>query len=213
MPELVPTRRRTLSCLTAVLLTCALLAGCSESVGSSGEQGYISGKGVITTLAVSEREQPGEVRGETIDGEPISLGDYAGQVVVVNVWGSWCAPCRAEAPDLVAAAEELADDNVAFLGINSRDLNQAAAKAFVRRFEVPYPSIYDQKGQTLLAFHGTLTPNSIPSTVIIDAEGRVAASVLGEVTKTTLVDLVEEVSTRSTGSAVGAAGPTAGDDR
>lgn len=177
----------------AVLSSSAVLAACSSSVGSSGDTGYVSGRGVITSLAEQDRKQPGDVSGETIDGEPIALSDYAGKTVVVNVWGSWCAPCRAEAPDLVAASEELADENVAFLGINSRDLNQAAARAFVRRFEVPYPSIYDQQGRTLLAFRGTLTPNAIPSTVIIDEKGRVAASVLGEVTKSTLVSLVDEV--------------------
>ncbi len=179
--------------MTAALLGSVVLAACSNAVGSSGDQGYVSGKGIITRLAVDEREKPGDVSGETIDGEPISLDDYAGQTVVVNVWGSWCAPCRSEADDLVAASEELADDDVAFLGINSRDLNQVAARAFVRRFEVPYPSIYDQKGQTLLAFRGTLSPNSIPSTVVIDDQGRVAASVLGEVSTSTLVGLVEDV--------------------
>jgi hypothetical protein len=82
---------------------------------------------------------------------------------------------------------------VAFLGIDSRDPSRSAAQAFVRRFDLPYPSIYDQQGETLLAFRGTLNPNAIPSTVIIDREGRVAASVLGEITRTTLYDLVEEV--------------------
>ena len=185
---------RIVAALMAALLSIATLGACSESEGSSGDVGYVSGKGIIKRLPAAERKSPGDVSGETIDGEPIALSDYAGRTVVVNVWGSWCAPCRAEAPDLVAASEELADKNVAFLGINSRDLNQAAARAFQRRFEVPYPSIYDQKGQTLLAFRGTLTPNSIPSTVIIDDQGRVAASVLGEVTKSTLVGLVEDVS-------------------
>jgi thiol-disulfide isomerase/thioredoxin len=178
-----------------VLLAGAALSGCSSSVGTAGEKGYVSGKGVITRLPVEERKQPGEVSGTTIDGEPVSLDDFAGQTVVVNVWGSWCAPCRSEAPDLVAASEELADDDVAFLGINSRDLDRSAARAFVRRYEVPYPSIYDQKGQTLLAFRGTLSPNAIPSTVIIDEQGRVAASVVGEVTRATLVGLVEDVRT------------------
>ncbi|MGH3331194.1 MAG: TlpA disulfide reductase family protein [Nocardioidaceae bacterium] len=189
----MPSPRHLTSAVTAALLGSVVLAACSNAVGSSGDQGYVSGKGIITRLAVDEREKPGDVSGETIDGEPISLDDYAGQTVVVNVWGSWCAPCRSEADDLVAASEELADDDVAFLGINSRDLNQVAARAFVRRFEVPYPSIYDQKGQTLLAFRGTLSPNSIPSTVVIDDQGRVAASVLGEVSTSTLVGLVEDV--------------------
>ena len=185
--------RRTVRVPVAALLCSVVLTSCTDAPRGSGEAGFISGKGVITTLPVEEREAPGQVVGETIDGEPISLADYAGKTVVVNVWGSWCGPCRAEAPDLVAAAEELEDDGVAFLGINSRDLNQAAARAFVRRFDVPYPSIYDQGGQTLLAFRGTLTANSIPSTVIIDEQGRVAARVLGEVSKSTLVGLVEDV--------------------
>ena len=94
---------------------------------------------------------------------------------------------------LADAARDLADEDVAFLGIDSRDLNESQARAFVRTFDIPYPSIYDQRGSTLLAFRGTLTPNSIPSTVIIDRQGRVAASVLGEITRTTLYDLVEEV--------------------
>jgi len=176
----------------AVVSCLALLAGCGSDVGSSGDQGYVAGKGVITSLAVADRKEPGRVVGETLDGEQVSLSDYRGQVVVVNVWGSWCPPCRAEAPMLAEAARELADRDVAFLGIDSRDPSKAAARAFVRRFDIPYPSIYDQQGTTLLAFRGTLTLNSIPSTVVIDPQGRVAASVLGEITRTTLDDLVED---------------------
>jgi thiol-disulfide isomerase/thioredoxin len=192
---------RPLLLLVTALLGGAVLAGCTDTPSGSGDAGFISGKGVITRLALDEREKPGEVSGETIDGDPVSLDDYAGQIVVVNVWGSWCGPCRAEAPDLVAAAERLADENVAFLGIDTRDLNQAAARAFVRRFDVPYPSIYDQGGRTLLAFKGTLTANSIPSTVIIDAQGRVAARVLGEVTESTLVGLVHDVASGTSAKA------------
>jgi peroxiredoxin len=94
---------------------------------------------------------------------------------------------------LAEAARDLADRDVAFLGIDSRDPSESAARAFVRRSDIPYPSIYDQQGKTLLAFRGTLSPNAIPSTVVIDEEGRVAASVIGEVTKATLVGLVEDV--------------------
>ena len=191
MPPAPLKRRATV--LAAVLLAGTVLSACSDEVGSSGDAGFVSGKGIITRLAVADRAQPGEVAGETLDGEPISLEDFEGKTVVVNVWGSWCAPCRAEAPDLVAASEELADDGVEFLGINSRDLDRAAAQAFQRRFEVPYPSIYDQQGKTLLAFRGTLSPNAIPSTVVIDDQGRVAASVIGEVSRSTLVGLVEDV--------------------
>jgi thiol-disulfide isomerase/thioredoxin len=191
----MPPARRTRQLLAAVglLVLPVALVGCAEAVGGSGEQGFVSGSGTITTLPVSERGRPGEVSGETIDGEPISLDDYAGQVVVVNVWGSWCAPCRAEAPMLAEAARDLAKRDVAFLGIDSRDPSESAARAFVRTFDIPYPSIYDQQGSTLLAFRGTLTPNAIPSTVVIDREGRVAASVLGEISRATLYGLVDEV--------------------
>ena len=188
-----PSRTTAVAAVTAAALAVTLGACSSDDVGSSGDQGFVSGRGIITTLPVAERKAPGEVAGETLDGEPIALSDFAGQVVVVNVWGSWCAPCRAEAPMLAEAARDLADDDVAFLGIDSRDPSRSAAQAFVRRFDLPYPSIYDQQGETLLAFRGTLNPNAIPSTVIIDREGRVAASVLGEITRTTLYDLVEEV--------------------
>jgi thiol-disulfide isomerase/thioredoxin len=192
LPQSTPKRRAT--AVLAVLLASTVLASCSnDEVGSSGDAGFVSGKGVITRLAVEDRKQPGDVAGETLEGEPVSLADFEGKTVVVNIWGSWCAPCRSEAPDLVAASEDLADDGVEFLGINSRDLDRAAAQAFQRRFEVPYPSIYDQKGQTLLAFRGTLSPNAIPSTVVIDDQGRVAASVIGETTRSTLVGLVEDV--------------------
>jgi thiol-disulfide isomerase/thioredoxin len=186
--------RRTVPLLAGLLLAGGPLAGCSSSgsSGDSGGTGYVAGQGAITSLPVSQRKRPGPVSGTTLDGKHVSLADYRGKVVVVNVWGSWCAPCRAEAPTLVAAAKHLSGKDVAFLGINSRDLNKAAAQAFVRTFHVPYPSIYDQDGKTLLAFRGTLTPNAIPSTVIIDPHGRVAGSVLGEVSKTTLYDLVHD---------------------
>ena len=179
----------------ALGLACLLaLAGCSNDVGSSGNQGYVAGKGIITTVKAADRKQPGEVSGRTLDGEKVSLADFRGKVVVVNVWGSWCGPCRAEAPMLAQASRDLAKKGVVFLGIDSRDPSKDAAKAFVRRFDVPYPSLYDQQGSTLLAFRGTLTPNSVPSTVVVDPQGRVSGSVLGSLTRTTLDDLVDDAS-------------------
>jgi thiol-disulfide isomerase/thioredoxin len=185
--------------LRAVLLAVALpsalvLAGCSNDVGSSGNQGYVAGKGIITSVKAADRKQPGEVAGRTLDGKQVSLADFRGKVVVVNVWGSWCGPCRAEAPMLAQASRDLAKKGVVFLGIDSRDPSKDAAKAFVRRFDVPYPSLYDQQGSTLLAFRGTLTPNSVPSTVVVDPQGRVSGSVLGSLTRTTVDDLVDDAS-------------------
>jgi thiol-disulfide isomerase/thioredoxin len=184
----------------ALGLACLLaLAGCSNEVGSSGNQGYVAGKGIITSVKAADRKQPGAVSGRTLDGEQVSLADFRGKVVVVNVWGSWCGPCRAEAPMLAQASRDLAGKGVVFLGIDSRDGSKDAAKAFVRRFDIPYASLYDQQGATLLAFHGTLTPNSVPSTVVVDPRGRVAGSVLGNLSRTTLDDLVEDA--RSGGGA------------
>jgi thiol-disulfide isomerase/thioredoxin len=191
--------------LAVVLLGLGALAGCSNDIGASGDQGYVAGKGIITpTLPAADRKHPGQVSGTTLDGRHVSLGDYRGKVVVVNVWGSWCPPCRAEAPMLAAAARDLRGRGVVFLGINSRNPERAGPQAFERRYKVPYASIYDPGGRTLLAFHGTLTPNSIPSTVVIDGQGRVAASVTGEITRTTLYDLVEDVSRGRTGKVGGA---------
>ncbi len=190
----MPVRRRTAALLAAALLAGAGLSGCSSKVGSSGDQGFVSGNGAITTLPASQRKTPGEVSGRSLDGKPLALSDYRGKVVVLNVWGSWCGPCRAEAPMLADAARHLAKKGVVFLGINSRNMERAGPEAFVRRYDVPYPSIYDPDGRTLLAFRGTLPPNAIPSTVVIDRKGRVAASVLGQITRTTLYDLVDEVS-------------------
>jgi thiol-disulfide isomerase/thioredoxin len=184
--------RRTPTLLAGALLLAAAVGGCSSSVGSSGDQGFVSGKGAITSLPPSERKMPGPVTGESLDGKPISLADYAGKVVVVNVWGSWCGPCRAEAPMLSAAARDMAKKGVAFLGINSRNVERSGPRGFVRRYDVPYPSIFDPDGRTLLSFRGTLAANAIPSTVIIDKQGRVAGSVLGEITRTTLDDLVHD---------------------
>jgi thiol-disulfide isomerase/thioredoxin len=190
----VTARRAARAALLAALLA-AVSSGCSGgSVGSSGDQGYVAGKGIITSVAVADRERPGPVSGTTLDGASRSLSDYRGKTVVVNVWGSWCPPCRAEAPMLAAAARDLAKKDVVFLGINSRNPEQAGPRAFERRFRIPYDSLYDPGGRTLLAFHGTLPANAIPSTVVIDPEGRVAASVIGSITRTTLYDLVDDAS-------------------
>jgi len=191
------TGRRAALAGSAALLA-GVLSGCSgSSIGSSGDQGYVAGKGIITSVKASERQRPGTVSGTTLDGASTSLSDFRGKTVVVNVWGSWCPPCRAEAPMLAAAARDLARKDVVFLGINSRNPERAGPRAFERRFKVPYDSIYDPGGRTLLAFHGTLPANAIPSTVVIDPQGRVAASVIGTITRTTLYDLVDDATSAS----------------
>lgn len=179
--------------LAALVLAGTVVSGCGGDVGG-GKGGYIDGSGLITGLPVADRKKPGDVSGETLEGTKVDLADYAGKVVVINVWGSWCPPCRAEADDLATAAAELGKQGVVFLGINTRDNSRDNALAFQQKRKIPYPSIFDPGGKSLLAFHGTLTPNAIPSTVVIDAQGRVAASIIGEITRpSTLVGVVQDV--------------------
>jgi thiol-disulfide isomerase/thioredoxin len=187
-------RRTPLRTTLTAFAAAPLLAGCASSSFSSGEQGFVSGDGTVTVVDAAERAEPnGEVAGATVDGDDVSLADHAGKVVVMPVWGSWCGPCRAEAPMLADAARDLKDDGVVFLGINSRDENTAKVQAFEERFEIPYDSIYDPAGETLLAFHGILPPQTIPSFVFVDADGKVAARVLGEIDRSTLYGVVEDV--------------------
>jgi thiol-disulfide isomerase/thioredoxin len=177
--------------LLAVLLAGPVLAGCGAE--GTGDKGYIAGDGLITQVAPQDRDELGELRGETLEGDPVDVADHRGDVVVINVWWSGCPPCRAEADELAKAADTLADEDVVFLGINTRDFTESAPLAFQRRYDVGYPSIFDPDGETLLAFRGAVSPNAIPSTIVIDPKGRIAASVLGAVTSaSTLVDLVQD---------------------
>ncbi|MEO7351365.1 MAG: TlpA disulfide reductase family protein [Marmoricola sp.] len=185
--------RATLRLLFAVLLLGAVTSACASGA-STGDKGYVDGQGIINRLPVEERKTPGEVSGTLLDGTDLSLEAYAGKVVVLNVWGSWCADCRQEARALAGAARELAKDDVEFVGVNTKDSSPEQGLAFERRYDVPYPSFYDPSGRTLLAFYGTLIPSAIPSTVVLDAKGRVAASILGKIpSQQTLVDLVRDV--------------------
>ena len=175
------------------MLACLLaLVGCSGLSGT-GAKGYISGEGVPVEVEAVDRGAPVELTGDDLDGNPIDLADLRGKPVVLNVWASWCPPCRVEQPDLNEAAAQLGDE-ATFVGLNIRDASEDNAAAYVRNLDVPYPSIYSADGSALLPFAGTLTPRSIPSTVVLDAEGRVAASVNGRIPTTrTLLSLVDEV--------------------
>ena len=179
---------------TAVVVLACLLAlvGCS-SLSGTGDKGYITGEGVPTEVSPSAREAPVELTGTDLDGNDVDLADLRGTPVVVNVWWSQCPPCRVEQPELNDAADELGDQ-VVFLGINIRDSSADNALSYVRNYDVPYGSVYSPDGKALLSFAGTLNPRSIPSTVVLDADGRVAASVQGRIPTTqTLVSLVEKV--------------------
>lgn len=188
------------SLLLAGLGCLLLLTGCSSLQGT-GDKGFYTGDGGVDVVKAVDRGDPVELTGTDLDGNPIDLADYRGKPVVITVWGSWCGPCRAEAPDVVATANELGD-SAQFVGINLRDPSTTASLAFVRNFDVPYPSVFSPDGKAMLQFQGTLGPNSIPSFVVLDAEGRVAASILGTLpSQQTLVDLVSDVAAESTDGA------------
>ena len=169
-----------------------MVAGCSSLQGT-GDKGFVTGAGEVVQVEPDRRDEPVSLTGRDLDGDQLSTAQFRGKPVVAVVWGSWCAPCRAEAPDVVAASRELGD-RAQFVGINIRDGSTEQARSFVRTFDVPYPSFYSPDGEAMLAFSGTLTPNSIPSFVVLDADGRVAASIIGELpSRTTLVEVVEDV--------------------
>jgi thiol-disulfide isomerase/thioredoxin len=168
------------------------VSACSST--NSGDKGYIDGEGGITQTPVHDRKSPGTVEGSTLEDKAVALKQYAGKVVVLNVWGSWCPPCRKEAPALAAAARQLAPRGVVFLGIDTRDDTTSNGLAFQRTYGVPYPSLFDPAGRTLLAFHGIIPVSAIPSTVVIDKQGRVAATIVGGVpSQRTLVEVVQDV--------------------
>lgn len=170
------------------------LAGCSQRVGTSevADAGYIVGDGTVRFLDPAERDDPVRFAGRTLDGERLDVRETRGDVVVVNVWASWCPPCIAEAPALQEVWSENSGKNVQFVGINFDD-NRPAALAHERRFGVTYPSVEDDDGRLLVSLRGTLPPRSVPSTLVLDRQGRVAARVLGQISEGTLRGLVDDV--------------------
>lgn len=187
--------RGALAAIVFVVLLLVALAACTGSasdVESGGGQGFVSGDGTAQVVEPDDRSKLGEVAATTLEGEALSLDDFAGDVIVMNVWGSWCAPCRAEAPALQQVSDDTKNDGVQFVGINTRD-QEAAAIAFEKNFGITYPSLVDESGELQLAFRESLPANSIPSTLVIDRDGRVAARVLGATTYSQLTDLVDQV--------------------
>ncbi len=185
--------RRTRTAAAAALL--ALLAGpavtaCS-ALGGTTNKSIATGSGVVTTIDAVDRGAPVEFSGTTLDGDAVDIADLRGKVVVLNIWGSWCGPCRQEMPRLLKAHTLLGDDAV-FLGINVRETSKANPLAFERTFEVPWPSLDDQGGRALLALRGIVPPTATPSTLVLDPQGRVAARILDVVPSAiTLKDLAE----------------------
>jgi thiol-disulfide isomerase/thioredoxin len=190
--------RRTAVRIAAALAAMLILPACAstgadEQTRSAGQVGYPEVARNLTRVPPDQRKELPTISGPALgSNQTISTQDFRGKVVVINVWGSWCPPCRKEAPDLQAASVET-KDIAQFVGITSKDYDPAPAEAFVRSFEITYPSIYDPTGKVLLAFAGELPPSAIPTTMIIDRQGRLAVRVLSEVSKITLVNMINDV--------------------
>ena len=173
--------------LVAAFSALLLLAGCGNTGAKTAGEDFIAGNGATSYISTGDRIVAPKLTGMTLLGEKYTLPKN--QMAVINVWASWCSPCRAEAPTLVALANKYTD--VAFIGILTRD-NPANAEAFERRFKIPYPTVIDDS--ILIGFKGSLPANAIPTTVILDKAGRVAARISGVVTVASLSKLIEKVS-------------------
>lgn len=179
--------------LLALLVCLPLLAACGGSTsGSAGQDtSYIAGNGTMTFIDSKDRGEVVKLAGTTLDGAALDISQFGGKVIVINVWASWCGPCRSEAVDLTNVAKEFAGQDVQFLGLNTRD-GLAAAIAFNKRFNTGYPSIQDKEGTLTLAF-GNLGPAATPTTIILDKQARVAGRILGPITQGQLRSLIKAV--------------------
>lgn len=186
-----------LSAAAAALATVLLVAGCSEDplaeqYKEGSGKGYIAGDGSVMEIAEDDRGDAVEFTGTTESGDEVSSDDFDGQVVVVNFWYASCAPCRAEAPILDDVYDEYAGDDVAFIGVNLRDQAGTAA-SFNTTYDVSYPSIIDvNTGSVKLAFADTVPPNSVPTTIVLDKQGRVSARILGALPDASILSTLVE---------------------
>lgn len=195
MRRSVGSRMAVVTGITAAIL---ILSACttdslSDQYRSGDQKGYIAGDGSVLEIPQEQRSEPIVFGGPTDDGSAIDSATYLGNVLVVNFWYAACAPCRYEAPDLEATYQAYRDEGVQFIGVNVRD-QQATAREFANTFGVSYPSVIDTDASAQLAFAGQVAPNAVPTTLVLDAQGRVAARILGRIVDvSTLEALIDRV--------------------
>ncbi|CCG05275.1 TlpA family protein disulfide reductase [Blastococcus saxobsidens] len=171
----------------ALLAAGALVSGCSTGsdqvqVNNGGEFRFVAATPVGEVIPESERAVAPEFSGTLLGGGQFSSEELAGDVAVLNFWGSWCAPCRVETPEFQEVYAGVRDEGVQFLGLNVKETDDQFALAFVDRFGIEFPSVYDPRGEVALAFRD-YPANAIPSTIVLDRQGRVAAVYTGAVTQ------------------------------
>ncbi|WIB66542.1 MULTISPECIES: TlpA disulfide reductase family protein [unclassified Curtobacterium] len=195
-PRRRSTRARLAVAITGAVVAALALAGCSSSsndqltnqYGKGTTQNYISGDGAVTEVAADKRSAPVTFSATTDDGDHVSSAALKGKVVVLNFWYAGCPPCRAEAKYLNQSYGTFQGKDVAFVGVNVRD-RKPTAQAFERTFRTAYGSVLDADHGTMqLALSGTIAPNSVPTTIVLDKQGRVAARVLGAVDSSSIID-------------------------
>jgi peroxiredoxin len=179
-------------------LGCAVLVtGCSTGtdavdVNNGGEFRFVEGTPAGEVIPVDERASAPQFDGTLVGGGDWSSDELSGQVAVLNFWGSWCAPCRVETPEFSDIAADYADAGVQFLGIDVKETDEQFARAFIDRYGISFPSLYDPRGEVALAFRG-YPANAIPSTIVLDTQGRVAAVYTGTVAQEDLRRVVDSV--------------------
>jgi len=195
LPRTAVAPLRSAASAAALTVAAALaLAACEggpigQSTPASNGQSFVSGSSGATVFAAGQGPATPRVTGSVVGGGTLSLSQFRGHVVVMNFWGSWCTPCRAEAPVLASLARQFHAEGVRFLGVDVRD-TPAAAEAFARDFGVGYPSLNDPASEVALAFRGTVAPAGIPTTLVIGSDGRISARVIGQVSYSGLKALI-----------------------
>jgi thiol-disulfide isomerase/thioredoxin len=154
---------------------------------------YIAGDGTVTEFALGSRPKAADWSGVSESGDSLSSNQLAGVITVINFWYAGCAPCRVEMPELIDLQDQFLGDEVQFIGVNVRDTSETAL-AFARQINLNFPSVMDAKtGSVVLAFTGVVTPQAVPTTLVIDSEGNVSARVLGRIDKGILEELIKTV--------------------
>jgi thiol-disulfide isomerase/thioredoxin len=191
-----PARRAAVGALVAsaiILGAAACDAGATAQTTATGNgSSFVTGSYGTTVFGQGSRSQAPDVSGTTLTGAKFKLSADRGSVVVMNFWGSWCTPCREEAPALGALAHHFAGTDVRFIGVDIRD-DPASAEAFTRNFRITYPSLNDPNDAIALDFNGTVPPAGIPTTLVIDRSGRIAARIVGQASYNGLKALISQV--------------------